>query len=90
MVHLNAWRVEIWTTWCVSDLRWQMLAGWGEGTGSDGGRAHLGALYRLYLGYRGTSLIRKRNPLGPYRRPMPRVLEGSWGGGRFLMSEVPL
>ena len=34
----------------------------------------------------GTSLIRKRTPLGPYRRPMPRVL----GGGRFLMSEVPL
>ena len=24
--------------------------------------------------YRGTSLIRKRTPLGPYRRPMPRVL----------------
>jgi len=29
-------------------------------------------------------------PLGPYRRPMPRVLGGSQGGGRFLMSEVPL
>ena len=27
--------------------------------------------------YRGTSLIRKRTPLGPYRRPMPR---GTWGG----------
>jgi len=26
----------------------------------------------------------------PNRRPMPRVLGGSWGGGRFLMSEVPL
>ena len=25
--------------------------------------------------YRGTSLIRTRNPQGPYRRPMPRVLE---------------
>ena len=24
-----------------------------------------------------TSLIRKRNPLGPYHRPMPRVLGGS-------------
>jgi len=23
---------------------------------------------------RGTSLLRKRTPLGPYRRPMPRVL----------------
>ena len=29
------------------------------------------------LRYRGTSLIRKRTPLGPYRRPMPRVLGGS-------------
>jgi len=29
-------------------------------------------------------------PLGPYRRPMPRVLGGSSGGVRFLMSEVPL
>ena len=24
--------------------------------------------------YRGTSRIRKRNPLGPYSRPMPRAL----------------
>jgi hypothetical protein len=39
--------------------------------------------------YRGTSLIRKRTPLGPDRRPMPWVLGGSWGGGRFLMGEVP-
>ena len=29
-------------------------------------------------------------PLGPYRRPMPRVLGGSYGGGQFLMAEVPL
>jgi hypothetical protein len=27
--------------------------------------------------YRGTSLIRKRTPQGPYHRPMPRVLRGS-------------
>ena len=40
--------------------------------------------------YRGTSLLRKRTPLGPYRKPIPRVLGGSWGGGRFLMDEVPL
>ena len=26
--------------------------------------------------YRGTSLLIKRTPLGPYRRPMPRVLGG--------------
>ena len=42
------------------------------------------------LTYRVTSLARKRTPLGPYRRPMPRVLGGSWGDGRFLMGEVPL
>ena len=40
--------------------------------------------------YRGTSLMSKRTPLGPYRRPMPRVLGGSYGGGRFLVAEVPL
>ena len=40
--------------------------------------------------YRGTSPTRKRTPLGPYRRPLPRVLGGSWWGARFLMSELPL
>ena len=40
--------------------------------------------------YRGASLIRKCTPLGPYRRPMPRLLGGSYGGGCFLMGEVPL
>ena len=29
------------------------------------------------VGYRVSSLTRKRNSLGPYRRPMPGVLEGS-------------
>ena len=33
---------------------------------------------------------KKTRPLGPYRSLMPRVLGGSWGGGRFLMGEVPL
>ena len=42
------------------------------------------------LSYRGTSLARKCTPLGPYRRPMPRVLGGAQGGGRYLMNEVPL
>ena len=37
-----------------------------------------------------TSLTRKCTPLGLYYRPMPRVLGGTSGGGRFLMSEVPL
>jgi len=40
--------------------------------------------------YRGTSLIRNRTPLGSYSRTMPRVLWWSYGGGHFLMSEVPL
>ena len=40
--------------------------------------------------YRGTLLIRNSAPLGPYSRPMPRVLGGSQGGGRFLMGEVSL
>ena len=39
---------------------------------------------------RGTSLMRKRPPLGPYRSLVPRVMGGSQGGGRVLMSEVPL
>ena len=38
---------------------------------------------------RGTSLIRKRHPLGPYSRPTPRALRWSYGGGVFLR-EVPL
>ena len=40
--------------------------------------------------YRGTSLMRKRTPLGPYSRTMPRALWGYEGVGRFLMSEVLL
>ena len=40
--------------------------------------------------FRGTSLTRKRLPIGPFRRLMPRVLGGSFGGGRFLMGEAPL
>ena len=35
------------------------------------------------------SHIRKRTPLGPYRRPMLRVIGVSWGVGCFLLSEVP-
>ena len=40
--------------------------------------------------YRGTSLIRNCAPLGPYSRIMPRALWWPSGGGRFIMSEVPL
>jgi hypothetical protein len=31
----------------------------------------------LHALHRGTSLTRKRTPLGPFRKPMPRVLGGS-------------
>ena len=41
------------------------------------------------LQYRATSLTRKRTLLGPYRRPMPRVLGGSWGGRSFLWARYP-
>ena len=44
----------------------------------------------VHMPYRGASLVRKRNPLGPYCRPLRRVLRGSWGGARFVMGEVPL
>ena len=40
--------------------------------------------------HRGTSPIRKRHPLGPYTKTMPRDIWWPQGGGRFLMSEVPL
>ena len=44
-----------------------------------------------FLGdYRGTSLIKKRTPLEPCRRPVPRVLRGSLGSERFLVSEASL
>jgi hypothetical protein len=49
-----------------------------------------GATEMRLRAYRGTSLIRERPPLGPYRGPMPRVLGRSQRGGHFLMSEVSL
>ena len=38
----------------------------------------------------GTSLIRNAPLLGPCSRTIHMVLWWSWGGGLFLMSEVPL
>jgi len=40
--------------------------------------------------YTGTSPIKNYHPVGPYSRTMPRLLWRSRGGGRFIMSEVPL
>ena len=33
----------------------------------------------------GQPFIRKRTFLGLYRRPVPRVLEGSWGGPKGVL-----
>jgi hypothetical protein len=44
----------------------------------------------LRQSYRGPSPIRKDAHLGPCSWPMPRLLEESYGGGRFVMGEVPL
>jgi len=41
-------------------------------------------------GYRGTSLTRKRTPLRPYRRPIPRVLGGPRGMGAFYGRGTPV
>ena len=37
-----------------------------------------------------TGVPHLRTPPGPYRRPVHRVQGEFWGGGRFLMGEVPL
>ena len=44
----------------------------------------------VHVQYRGTSLMIKRFPLGPYSAPMLGDLWWSQGVGRFLMGEVPL
>ena len=56
-------------------------------TRSNSAYVHMYRTREVACGYRGTSLIRKRPLLGPYGRTMPVVV---LGGGRFLMSEVPL
>jgi len=60
-------------------------------TRAIGAVADRGGLSFLRLAvYRGTSLTRKRTPLGAYRRLIPRGLGGSYEGERFLLSEIPL
>ena len=55
---------------------------------SKGGtRAWEGQVLRHMQGY---LTCKKTHRPRTLPRPMPRVLGGSWGGGRFLMSEVPL
>ena len=42
------------------------------------------------LGYRGTSLIRKRHPLGPYSRHMRRTLRGPRGDAFLYERGTPV
>ena len=53
-------------------------------------RAGISLRARHLFPYRGTSLIRKRTPLAPYRRPMSRVIGGVIRRWASLMGEVPL
>ena len=72
------------------------LQGWSQASGLkrrggywtiSGSQAHAVGIGSSVRGYRGTSLIRNRRPLGPYRRTMSRALYGFLKGGRLLMSE---
>ena len=47
-------------------------------------------LVRTFCLLQGYLAHQKPRPLGPYSRTMPRALWYSYGGGRFLMSEVNL
>ena len=58
--------------------------------GATGGKWADSRIQEHPIQNKGTSFTRKRTPLGPYRGPIPRILGGSWGGGRCLMGEVPL
>jgi len=71
---------------------------WSTHVGGQGGQdqLHVNATHFIYTHgfstaplYRVTSLIRKRIPIGPYRRTMPRVLWGSRGMGVFLWARYP-
>ena len=62
------------------------------GNGNKATNSGVACLERRVLkhwSYRGTSLIRKRTPLGPFRRPVPRLLGGS-SGVRFRGTHVLL
>ena len=52
-------------------------------------KARCPTMLGLLKPYRGTSLIRKRDPLGPYRRSMHGDLWWSNGGRRFLGARYP-
>ena len=54
-----------------------------QGTAAGRGEGQRRVSLQGYLTYK------KRKTLGPYRRPMFKVLGGSQGGRRFLLGEVP-
>ena len=60
---------------------WWGVRVWGVGFRFQGLRSRAWGLERqeatVFRACRGTSLARECTPLGPYRRPMPRVLKGS-------------
>ena len=59
----------------------------------DGAPCHVAELLtriQVEEAYRGTSPVRNTPLLGPYSKTIPRVLWWSYGGGLFLMGEVPL
>ena len=60
----------------------------GEGKSLRLGHLQIGQAWRG--SYRGISLIRNSAPLRPYSRTISRALWWSYGGGHFLMKEVPL
>ena len=51
---------------------------------------HWDALVQEYLAHKKQRPPRNTPLRGPYSRTLPRALRCSYGGGRFLMSEVPL
>ena len=82
----GACEVQCWR-WLFGDkMPVSLLVMGGPGTG-----LHVGYTRScVVLMYMGTSLMRKRTPLGSYRRPLHRVVGGSKVGGIFLMDGVPL
>ena len=50
--------------------------------GQVGPTVRVSGLFQAACG--GTSLVRRRPPLGPYSRPLPKALPKFWEGGIFL------
>ena len=63
-----------WPSWPKASYARDVCGGAGGGTTGS----------RKVRPYRGTSLTRKRTPLGPYHRPVPESLGGPGGVGVFL------